>query len=326
MLKRWFAPTPGSSSPLAHEVTGEGVVRLTTQNLLALRHSAGALHLSPSRIRSARSGGYLSPFKGRGMEFDEVRPYQQGDDVRSLDWRVTARTGRPHTKLFREERERTVLLSIDLRHGMFFATRGAFKAVRAAQAAALLGWSASDGGDRLGGLLFGDSEHRELRPGKGKPSLLQLLRLLGEAPLWRDGPQARGGDSATSLLASLQRLRRVTPPGSLLFIASDFAGLGEEAISQLHQIARHNEVVLLFCHDPLESQLPPAGHYRVSNGRQRTTINSASKALREHYRNHFMQHLARLERLARRPGIHLLELPSSEHPLACLQRRFGVSR
>ena len=110
-------------------VAGDGLVRISMTSLLALRHGSATLALQPRRVRALTSGAYLSSFKGRGMEFDEVRPYTQGDDVRSIDWRVTARSGKPHTKLFREERERAVLLWVDLRAAMFFATRGAFKAL-----------------------------------------------------------------------------------------------------------------------------------------------------------------------------------------------------
>ena len=163
----------------------DGVVRVSLSSLIALHHDAESLVLQPGRIRSPVSGGYRSPFKGRGMEFDEVRPYMQGDDVRILDWRVTARTGRPHTKLFREERERAVLLWVDLRHTMFFATQGAFKAVRAAQAAALLGWRAVSQGDRLGALLFSEATHIELRPKRGKAALLHVLSQIAKHVAWQ---------------------------------------------------------------------------------------------------------------------------------------------
>ena len=155
--KTVVTPAPASDG-------GDGLVRVSVASLLALHHGAGALSLQPRRVRAPGSGGYASPFKGRGMEFDEVRPYAQGDDVRSIDWRVTARSGKPHTKLFREERERAVLLWLDLRPAMFFATRGSFKAVRAAQAAALLGWNTLRHGDRLGALIFDAHNHAELRP------------------------------------------------------------------------------------------------------------------------------------------------------------------
>jgi uncharacterized protein (DUF58 family) len=323
MFSHWFAPTrPDSPTPPA---AGEGVVRLSARALIALHHEAGSLSLAAAKIRAPRSGGHLSRLRGRGMEFDEVRPYQQGDDVRTLDWRVTARTGKPHTKLFREERERAVLLSVDLRAGMFFATRGAFKAVRAAQAAALLGWGAVDGGDRVGALLFDEQGHQEHRPRGGTGPLLQLFKTLGATARWQRR-ETEGSGEQESLLAAIRRLRRVAAPGSLVFIFSDFSGLDAACAAQLSELGRHSELVLGFCHDPLEAELPPAGLYHVSDGAQSRLIDSGSEAQRRHYRAHFQARLGALERLAQRPGIHLLPLSTAEAPLASLQRRFGVRR
>ncbi|HHJ81077.1 MAG TPA: DUF58 domain-containing protein, partial [Candidatus Tenderia electrophaga] len=162
----------------AATVDGDNLVHVCPATLIALRAAGEGLTLKASRIAARQSGNYLSRFKGRGMEFDEARLYQPGDDVRTLDWRVTARTGKPHTKLFREERERAVLTWVDMRPTMFFATRGAFKSVIAARAAALIGWSANRLGDRLGGLVFTADTHHELRPKRGKSAVLQLLQQL----------------------------------------------------------------------------------------------------------------------------------------------------
>ena len=140
-------------------------VQVTLADLVRLRAAGESLQLTAPRIRVAIEGGHVSPYKGRGVEFDESRPYQPGDDLRTIDWRVTARTGKPHTKVFREERNRPVFVWLDLRRPMLFATRGAFKGVRAAEIAALVAWSAVANGDRLGGLVFSETEHHEQRPG-----------------------------------------------------------------------------------------------------------------------------------------------------------------
>ncbi|MEO0971915.1 MAG: DUF58 domain-containing protein, partial [Pseudomonadota bacterium] len=129
------AASKASSSPAALEQAVAAGVRVSSQELVRLRHAAANVPLNAMRIRAAAADTRASPFKGRGMEFEESRPYQPGDDLRSLDWRVMARTGKPYTKLFREERERPVLVWVDLRQSMLFATRGAFKAVLAARLA-----------------------------------------------------------------------------------------------------------------------------------------------------------------------------------------------
>lgn len=146
-FKDWFSR---SAPPAPRNDDGDGLVRISTQNLIALRRQAELVPLNAIKVMAPQSGAYLSPFKGRGMDFEESRIYQDGDDIRNMDWRVTARTGTAHTKVFREERERSVLMWVDYRRPMFFATQGAFKSVLAARAAALLSWSAIAHGDQIG--------------------------------------------------------------------------------------------------------------------------------------------------------------------------------
>ena len=312
--------------PAAAPDAGEGVVRISLPALIALHRAAESLPLKPGRIRALGSGGYHSRFKGRGMEFDEVRPYMQGDDVRILDWRVTARTGRAHTKLFREERERAVLLWIDLRSPMFFATRGAFKAVRAAQAAALLGWSAVRQGDRLGALLFSEQSHIELRPKRGKPPLLHLLRRIAEHDAWQTRvPAGDPGAGAEALNLSLSRLRRVAQPGSLIVLLSDFSHLDGQGSAHLGQLARHSDLILVDIHDPLEAELPPPGRYRVGDGGAYLTLATEDPRYRQRYHQRFSAQQEQLQQLCRRHGMTLLPLSTAEDPLGALQRGKGMS-
>ena len=317
--------TPSASSAQSSIGSDDGLVRVSLPSLIALHRAAESLPLKPARIRAVSSGDYHSPFKGRGMEFDEVRAYTQGDDARTLDWRVTARTGRPHTKLFREERERAVLLWVDLRSAMFFATHGAFKAVRAAQAAALLGWSAVQQGDRLGGLVFSEQEHIELRPKRGKPPLLHFLQQLASHSAW--SKQAHDPlASAQALKLSLARLRYVTQPGSLVILLSDFADLDQQASAQLAQLARHNELMLVDIHDAMEQELPPPGSYRLSDNKNFMTLATSSPRLREQYHARFMQQQEALQQLCRRHIMKLLSLDTADDPMRALQRGLGVRR
>ncbi len=304
---------------------GDGLVRVSVASLLALHNGADALSLQPRRVRAPGSGGYTSPFKGRGMEFDEARPYTQGDDVRSIDWRVTARSGKPHTKLFREERERAVLLWLDLRPAMFFATRGSFKAVRAAQAAALLGWNTLRRGDRLGALIFDERSHEELRPKRGQPPFMHVLQRIAAHPAWLN-PQRDGDTTGTALYQGLLRLRRVAQPGSLIILLSDFSGFDERCAALLAPLARHNDLLAVHVHDPLEAELPPAGHYRVSDGRRFISVETGDYQRRERYRRHFVERQTGLQHFCRRHGGTLLPLSTAEEPLAILQRGLGRRR
>ena len=167
-------------------IEADDIVRVKQSTLIKSYSAAKNLPLNSNGIKARLSGNYLSAFKGRGMEFDEARPYQPGDDIRSIDWRVTARTGKTHTKLYREERERPVLLWVDYRRSMFFGTQNYFKSVLAAKTAALLAWSAAQHGDRLGGLIFSENIHQELRPQRGKAGTLHFIKKLCEHPAWDD--------------------------------------------------------------------------------------------------------------------------------------------
>ncbi len=284
-------------------------VRVTLAELIAL-NAAQPLPLGGRATTGAGHGGRISAVPGRGMEYAESRHYEPGDDPRTLDWRVTARTGRTHTKLFREERERPVLLWVDYRPGMFFATRGAYKAVLAARAAALLAWSARQHGDRVGGAVFGGGERQEVRPALGTRPVLQLLRLLASPP---QTPIAAPLDGA------LERLGRGVRPGSLIFCLSDFRGLGERGEGELCRLARHSDIRLVLFADPLERELPPPGLYPVGDARRQWTLDSGDRRLAADYRQRFAARLQRLQAL-RRPRLQLLACATTDDPAALLRR------
>ena len=290
-------------------MNGDSVVYLRQAELIALQRDARLLRQRPGRIRSRLSGNHLSPFKGRGMEFDESRPYQPGDDIRNMDWRVTARTNKPHSKVFREERERPVLLWTDFRASMLFGTRHCFKSVLAARVAALLAWKAVQQGDRLGGLLFGDQRHLELRPENGKPAALHIMRRLAEFTR----QASSGSPDQSPAHHALNRLQQVVRPGSLIYLISDFRGFADALEPNLSRLSRHNELVLLHIIDPLEIDLPPAGIYRVSDGSRETRFDSADKNYRETYQSRFLRHQQHLQQLSNKFAARYLCL-STETP------------
>ena len=291
--------------------------RVSVAELIQLAAAARELPIIASGARAHQSGGYLSAFKGRGMEFDEVRPYQAGDDIRHLDWKVTARTGDTYTKLFRQERERPVLLWVDLRPAMFFATRGVFKSVIAARLATLLAWRASRANDRVGGLVFTATSHEEIKPGRGKTAVLHFLQRLAAASVPpADAPHLQREDPGIHALA---RLRRVAKPGSLIFLISDFRGLLEAARQDVARLSRHNDVMLVHVYDPLEAKLPPPGRYRVSDGHAMVDLNSADRFTVDRYAQRFNERRMALQELVRRLHIRLLDAPTDIPPLDALR-------
>jgi len=311
----------------------DDVVDVQKQNLIRLSQSARQLPLKAGKIRSQWSGGYLSPFKGRGMEFDEVRPYQVGDEIRNLDWRVMARTGKPYTKTFREERERSVLLFLDLNSPMFFATQKAFKSVIASYAASLLAWSANYHGDRLGGLIFSESQHLELRPKRGKKAVIHYIQQLVEHDAWNkrsnddDTESNESHYSGNSTEQALFRLQQVTNPGSLVFMISDFRGLTKQAEETVAQLSKHNDIVLIFVFDPIESNLPPKGLYRVCNQDNIAfTLDTNNEQFREQFHDNFISRETRLKKMCQRYGMYFLPLATNDNILSALQIGLGVKR
>jgi len=296
-------------------------VSVSQAELIRLNGPARAIALDVLRVNSLQTGAYVSRFRGRGMEFDESRPYQPGDDPRSIDWRVTARSTTAYTKLFREERERPVLLMLDLRSSMHFATQGCFKSVNASRAAALLSWAAHHRGDRLGGLIFGDTTHREFKPKLGRRAALRFVHRLVEHPDWI--VHKPGETSAQQLAQAMSALRRVVRPGSLVVLLSDFQGFNRAAQSYLSSVARHNEVLALFLNDRIERRLPPPGRYRLVAGDEEMAIDTFTRAARNDYANAFEQRSHELEVFCQRYGIHLLPLSTEDDPVSTLQTALG---
>ncbi len=303
-LGRAATPTPESAASAGHGV------RVTADELIALRLKARDLGFGNRQAaQSALAGGHASRFRGRGMDYLESRAYQAGDDIRNMDWRVTARAaGRPHVKLYQEERERPVVVMVDLGPGMFFGTRGAFKSVVAARAAALIGWAAVHHHDRIGALLF-NGGHQELRPLGGQRGVMRLVRELVRAT----EPQPGTAEThAGALTEALLRLRRVARPGSLVFILSDFYGIDEETHVHLQRLRQHNDVVACQIVDALELEPPPPDRYPISDGIRSEILDARSQAGQAAYRRYFAMHHARVRELMRRSAVPLLRIATSD--------------
>lgn len=227
--------------------------------LVALRGAVRGMDLRARHAALAQlQGGHRSAQRGRGLEFEEVRLYTAGDDTRNIDWRVTARRGRVHTKLFREERERSVWLVADLHAGLFFGSRRQFKSSVLLRAAAMLGWAASQGGDRVGAVITDGVSSPQLFPPRAREAgILPILEAL-------DKTQPRSpGTPASGLFSAFTTLRPLIQPGSLILLLSDFSGLDAQTEYLLGAATVHSDCRLLWLTDPLESSGLPTGSYRV---------------------------------------------------------------
>src|SRR5690606_23047137 len=221
-------PVAGAGArPLMAAARALAGTAFTLADLLALRHAAKRLALGGRTAPTSwRAGARASRIRGRGMTFVESRPYDSGDDARLIDWRVTARTGRPHTKVFEEEKERAVFVVAQFSPSMYFGTRSAFKHVIAAELAAVVGWAAMAGGDLIGGLLASAGGPAELRPAAGRRALMTLFNALAALA----APPA----GAVALLSeTLSRAVRVVRTGAVVFVAGDFYDFDDDAADHL---------------------------------------------------------------------------------------------
>jgi len=289
-------------------------IDIDVKELIALRHYVGALEVkSRKRALSLLSGGQVSPFKGRGIDFEEVRRYQAGDDVRHMDWRVTARTGHPHLKLFREERERPVFFLVDFSPSMLFGTKVAFKSVVAARATALLAWVSMKKGDRVGAVLSSEQGHKELRPAGGRGSVLRLIHAMADL----HGVARTAGAQSTQntelpLVSALKRVIRTVRPGSQIFLVSDFVGLDSQCESAMARLGVHNELVCIMPFDPLEAIPPPPGMYKVSDGIRSTWLDTGRDQTVDKYRQQYQERQNKIQGLCIKFGLGFFTLATNQ--------------
>ncbi len=236
---------------------------MTLPDLSELTALRGAVHGLSLRARhpalAQLMGGHRSAQRGRGLEFEEVRLYVNGDDARNIDWRVTARRGRPHTKLFREERERPVWIVADLHQGLYFGSRRQFKSEVLLRTAAILAWVAAQGGDRVGAVISnGGTAPIIFSPRAREAGVLPLLQALVEAQ-----PKSPSAPKKGSLHLAISTLQPLLQPGSMIILLSDFADVDAKVEEILASTAPKNDCRLLWITDPLESSGLPAGNFRV---------------------------------------------------------------
>jgi uncharacterized protein (DUF58 family) len=274
-------------------------IELSINELIQYQNKASLIDLAARKsMHGQMSGNYLSRSKGRGMEFDEVRHYQNGDDIRAIDWRVTARTGKTHTKIFREEVERPVLVATDISSSMLFGSQLLFKSVQAAHLAALVTWHAKGRGDRIGGIVFNEHKHSELKPRSRKEGVLHYLHSLVET---HQHTLSLENNNPTEILTSEQlhesankafeencaRLRQLARPGSLVYLITDGNHINQETIRHLSHISRHCELVVCLVSDPLEHDLPSSKYkmnVAITDGqsRQQLLIGDPASAKKYH--------------------------------------------
>jgi uncharacterized protein (DUF58 family) len=307
----------------AESATAVPGVYVDLDGLIALDRRGRRVSFLPRQpVRSLLAGRYASRMRGRGLNFEEIRDYRSGDDVRSIDWKVTARLRKPHVRVFNEERDRQGLLVIDQRLSMFFGSRLAMKSVTAAQAAAIGAWRILAAGDRVGGIVFNDSDIAEVRPQRSRAAVLQLLgHVVGQNQALGVG---RGIASEPAMLnRALDRARRLALHDATVVIVSDFDGADETTRRMVGGMAAHNSVVALLVHDPLQSDLPPSARMTVTDGELQIMLEVGRDNIRKHIQEMTDARLKSVFAWTREIGVPVLPLSAAEETAPQIRRLLG---
>ncbi|MFG3597978.1 DUF58 domain-containing protein [Bradyrhizobium sp. RDI18] len=299
-------------------------VYVSFDDLLALEYRGRKVSFLPRQsVRSLLSGRFASRMRGRGLNFEEIRDYRSGDDVRSIDWKVTARLQKPHVRVFNEERDRPALLVVDQRLSMFFGSRRAMKSVAAAEAAAISAWRILGAGDRVGAIVFDDREFVEFRPRRSRSTVLQILMAIVAHN--RSLGVGRGLSASPSMLnkALQQALRRALHDAAVIII-SDFDGADQETRKTIGAMARHNDVVALLVHDPLQSDLPATASMTVTDGELQIHLEVGRESVRRSISEALQERLKGVFAWTREFGVPVLPLSAAEDTAQQLRHLLGT--
>ncbi len=280
----------------------------STRELARLRYQATGFSFLPAQpVSSVLSGRKRSRLRGRGLDFDELRHYRPGDDIRNMDWKVTRRTGQPYVRVFTEERDRSVWVLADQRLSMFFGSEYQLKSVAAADLAALTAWRVIAQGDRVGCLIFNDHEHVLAKPSRSPGKVMSWLAKLAAMnnALHAD---ANWTADKSAFEWALKKLSAQVHHDGLIVIASDFHGWNPACLEAIKQIRQHNDVICAFVSDPLERDISDAHKLVVSDGRFQLEIDPEHKDTRQRYQADFAGRYESIEASLKRHSIPLLSI------------------
>jgi len=285
-------------------------VVVSLRQLVNMQYRARGLHWSAAKtVHSALVGRHRSLWRGRGLDFEELRHYRVGDDIRTMDWKVSQRTRKPHVRIFTEERERRVILAVDQRCSMFFGSRRAMKSVAAAELAALFGWRTLADGDRVGTMVFNDDCIQELPSRRSSQHFLQQLHLVQD---FNRQLLNAGSSNPGQLNRALCQLQTLAAHDTLICVITDLAGADEQTERLLSRLGQHNDLMLVFVYDPIEEALPRGGCLTVSDGELQLEVDTDNPDLRQRYRDYFQQRLAQAQQYLRGCNIPVLPITTAE--------------
>lgn len=287
------------------EVVPSGI-DVTLPELISLRSRVVHSQAASKKKSLNLPGQKLTSFRGRGIEFDGTREYQTGDDIRNMAWRITARSLKPHIKVYKEERERPVWLAVDLSPSLYFGTRSMFKSVCSIKQATQLGWIYLNSHERVGAAIATQQKVDVYKPRADDRHFLTILNGLVNAS--KQQPVFSEANYLQNLLRTLQQVRS----GSLVFIISDFFQFDNEVQKLIAHIAQRTQVILNFVYDPFEAEPPRPYRYLVTDGIKKALFNMESSGCRQSYQRQFQHKLDTLQGFARKHNISLQTLRTNE--------------
>ncbi len=295
--------------------------------LVRLQAQAEAFSLLPHlKAGSVLSGRHNSLFRGRGLNFEELRHYQLGDDIRNLDWKVTMRTGKPHVRSYTEEKDRNVIILVDQRSSMFFASKDTMKSVVAAEVASMCGWRVLKDGDRVGYVIATPERLFSSKPQRSQNDLLAQLKRLVHANQSLDVTSSDSND--VYFYHQIQLLKRMKLRQSTIVVISDWHDCQEEQLEQLKQLQRHNDLLAVQVRDPMEQALPTElidSQWVVGDGQFQMNLNNSAKlgTANEHLQQRALQSKESLTQLMAIKKLPFIELSTQGNHIEAFQQRVG---
>jgi uncharacterized protein (DUF58 family) len=289
-------------------VPGRSQAYVTLEDLLGLRHRARGFSFLPRQpVHSLLTGRHASRLRGRGLDFEELRHYAEGDDTRTIDWLATARRASPHVRVYTEERDRNVLLLVDQRLSMFFGSRRAMKSAVAAEAATLAAFRVTSLGDRVGAIVFSENAVTEIRPQGRQAGVRRLLpEIVRQNNLLRaDSPLAA---DPGLLNGALTRAARLANHDWLVVLISDTSGADARTVELVTRITAHNDFLIVFVHDPLEAELPAIGRVVVAEAGRQIEADLSAGGVRRRFTDGFADRRERGTRFSLHHAIPVLPL------------------
>jgi uncharacterized protein (DUF58 family) len=298
-------------------------VYVQLDELARLQHKSSGFSFLPRQpVHSILSGRHASKLRGRGLNFEELRDYLPGDDTRNIDWKVTARTRTPYVRVYTEEKDRAVWLLVDQRVGMFFGSQQRMKSVVAAQVAAISAWRVLSVGDRVGALVFNDSDVAVIPPHRSRERVMQILKRVVE--------KNQALSASTELKPNPGKLNDVLRQAAMLArhdclvcLITDADGIDAETRKHITRLSEHNDVLAAFIYDPLEKDIPAAGRLRFADDEGQLETDTSNRKLRTDFQNLFESKLQRIRSASRRFAIPVLSLHTGSPVAEQMREAFG---